>query len=241
MDYWLIACEHVSYRTTCKHKILYLATEIPFWNIMNAGRVYITTSVKITQVCEWHEFVCDHASFVNSVCCKQPSSETQCDSFGASAIFPRRLIAQHFSFSMTKHCSERTTVCSCQGYHCKSYESTDRGIKQRLPWIQLKALQMLPKVFHCPKELLWIKCVLTYFCIINQFWEVIEATWTRFQEKDILFCSLYSVTLVIGHMELKCWVHERTDWVLFISCIKFCVSYTKLLRKFIGMVATMGW
>jgi hypothetical protein len=54
---------------------------------------------------------------------------------------------------------------------------------------------LLAKVCHCPKELLWRKrCInrfnVTYFCVINQFQELLEATCTRKYEK---YCSWYSL------------------------------------------------
>jgi hypothetical protein len=44
-----------------------------------------------------------------------------------------------------------------------------------------KALRMLAKVRHCPRELFRSKCCVkickvTYFYVINQFWELFEAS-----------------------------------------------------------------
>jgi hypothetical protein len=80
--------------------------------------------------------------------------QTQCDNFGVSAIFPRLVIAQMFSVSATKKCSERTTFLKFQGSYCKSDKSTDRSTEKWFPGMLPKSLRMLVKVHHCP--LLWI-------------------------------------------------------------------------------------
>jgi hypothetical protein len=49
--------------------------------------------------------------------------------FGASAVFPGLDTALHFPVSATKKCTERTTIRECREKHCKSDESTDRGIE----------------------------------------------------------------------------------------------------------------
>jgi hypothetical protein len=105
----------------------------------------------------------------------------QCYSFGASAIFPRIVTAWLVLVSMTKKCSQRTTSCEHWGSHCKCDDSTDIGIEKRFPEMLSKAVWMLVKVCHCQRELLWRKCCenkckVTYFCAINQFQELYEAT-----------------------------------------------------------------
>jgi hypothetical protein len=54
--------------------------------------------------------------------------------------------------SMTKKCSERTTICKHLDGHCA--ESADRGIAKWFPGMHLKAVPKLAKVCHCPRELL---------------------------------------------------------------------------------------
>jgi hypothetical protein len=103
--------------------------------------------------------------------------QAQCDGFGASAIFLELVTARLSLVSTTKKCSERTTIHVCQGSHCKSDKITDRGIEIWFPGMLSKALRTLAKVCHCPSELLCTKCCVnryevTYFCVINQFWEV---------------------------------------------------------------------
>jgi hypothetical protein len=91
-------------------------------------------------------------------------------------------ISPTFSNSATKKYSERTLIRKRWGSNCKRDESTDRGIEKWFPGMFPKALGTLEKVCHCLRKLLQRKfCVnrrnVTYFCVVNQLWELFEATY----------------------------------------------------------------
>jgi hypothetical protein len=67
--------------------------------------------------------------------------------------FPELSLPDFFPVSMTKNCSEKKTIRKHQGSHCKSDKHTDRGIKKWFPGVLSKALQVLAKACHCPREL----------------------------------------------------------------------------------------
>jgi hypothetical protein len=73
-------------------------------------------------------------------------SQAQCNSFGAFAMFLRLVTTWHLHvFVTTKNCSQRT-IHKCWGSHCKSDESTQRGMIKWFPGILPKALWTLLSV-----------------------------------------------------------------------------------------------
>jgi hypothetical protein len=96
---------------------------------------------------------------------------------------PRLVTARLFPVPVTIKCSERTRVSELRGSRCKSDESTGRGIEKWFRGMLPEALWTLVELCCCPGELLWKKCCVsrcrtTYFCAINQFWELFESTCT---------------------------------------------------------------
>jgi hypothetical protein len=71
--------------------------------------------------------------------------QAQCNGFGVSAVCPGHVTARLFATSVTKKCSETTTICECLESHCKSDESTGRSIEKWFPGMRSKALRMLAK------------------------------------------------------------------------------------------------
>jgi hypothetical protein len=106
----------------------------------------------------------------------------QCNSFGASVIFPRLVTAWYFPVSVTKKCPERTMICEHQGSHCQSENSTDRGINKLFSRMLPKFLKSLAK-FLIAQETKWClnRCKVTYFCVINQSWELFKASCIYFR------------------------------------------------------------
>jgi hypothetical protein len=76
--------------------------------------------------------------------------QAQCDGFGASAKFSGLVTARLFLVSVTKTFSERTMIRERRG-HCKSDDSTDRGIEKLFPGMLLEASGTLAEVSQ-PKE-----------------------------------------------------------------------------------------
>jgi hypothetical protein len=67
-----------------------------------------------------------------------------------------------------------TTVHKYQGKsHCKTDERSDRGVEKWFPGMLPKPLWTLAVVYYCLGELLWSY---TYFSIINQVLQLLEAT-----------------------------------------------------------------
>jgi hypothetical protein len=81
---------------------------------------------------------------------------------GQKVPCPRLVTAQLFLFLRLKNFLKRQWFASAEE-------------------VNANALWTLAKVCHCPRELLWLKCCVnrckvTYFCVINQFWELSEAS-----------------------------------------------------------------
>jgi hypothetical protein len=94
----------------------------------------------------------------------------------------------HPPFPWDRKYSKRTTFRYCHGNHHRSNKRIVRGIKKWFPRMLPKPLQILTKVCHCPRELFWSEycvssCMITYLCVINQFWELFEATYILISSK----------------------------------------------------------
>jgi hypothetical protein len=64
-------------------------------------------------------------------------------------------------------------ICECQGSQWKGGDSTNRDIEKWFSGMIPKALRMMAKV--CIKG---NRCKITYFCVMNQFWEFLKPPFT---------------------------------------------------------------
>jgi hypothetical protein len=80
--------------------------------------------------------------------------KAQCDSFPASAIFPRLVAARRVSVSETKSVLKRQGFTSAQEFTAEATRALPDVSKKWFLGMLANALRTLAKFYHCPREIL---------------------------------------------------------------------------------------